>query len=119
MPNQDKAVEPSGRLSKKARRASARKRASIEARLASADKLIAKRRSQLESATGGRASLTAKLARLSVADAGDSGPVAYCLKEKRQMAMGGAHAVVLSNGRPAIAGICPSCGSKLVRIGAS
>jgi hypothetical protein len=31
--------------------------------------------------------------------------------------MVGAHSVTLANGRPATAGTCPSCGSRLVQIG--
>jgi hypothetical protein len=44
--------------------------------------------------------------------------MAYCIKDRRQVEIGGAHAVVLANGRPAIAGLCPSCGSKVMRLGA-
>jgi len=106
----------SARSTKKARRASAQKRAAIESKIASTDKLVAKRRAQLESASAQRAALTAKLARLS-AEEGEPGPLAYCLREKRQFAMVDAHAVILANGRPAIAGMCSSCGSRLVRIG--
>ena len=109
-------AEPSTGSSRKSHRES-HKRASIEAEIAAADKQVAKRRAQLEAAIGERAALVAKLARLELADDG-KGPMAYCLKERLQVRIGGAHAVVLANGRPAIAGACPSCGSKLVRIGA-
>src|SRR5690242_11582585 len=97
-------------------RGAARKRAAIEAKIASADKLVARRRTQLEAALADRAALTARLARLA-AQEGEPGPLAYCLREKRQFAMVEAHAVTLANGRPAIAGTCSSCGSRLVRIG--
>jgi len=108
--------EASTRSSKKSHRASEKKRAAIEAEIASTDKLVAKRRAQLESAIADRASLTAKLARLT-AESSEPGPMAYCLREKAQFAMIDAHAVTLANGRPAIAGACSSCGSRLVRIG--
>lgn len=104
--------------SKRSQRTSARKRQSIEAAIGATDRVVAKRRAQLEAAMGKRAELSAKLARLDVPD-GLAGPVAYCIKERRRVQIGGAHAIVLANGRPAIAGTCPSCGSKLVRIGAS
>ena len=110
------AASPDG-TNKKARRASEKKRAAIEAEIASADKLIAKRRGQLEIATAERAALTAKLARLTARSA-ELGPMAYCLREKAQFAMIEAHAVTLANGRPAIAGACSSCGARLVRMGA-
>jgi hypothetical protein len=102
---------------KKARRASEQKRAAIEVKIASADKLVAKRSAQLETATSRRASLTAKLARLT-AESAELGPLAYCLREKAQFAMIDARGVMLANGRPAIAGVCSSCGSRLVRMGA-
>ena len=106
------------RASRNAQRASARKRVSIEAAIGATDQKVAKRRAQLASAVGKRAALSAKLARLDVSDDA-AGPTAYCIKERRQVQIGGAHALVLANGRSAIAGTCPSCGSKLVRIGAS
>jgi septal ring factor EnvC (AmiA/AmiB activator) len=109
-------TESSAPPTKKDRQATARKVASIEAKIASTDKLVEKRRAQLASASARRAALTAKLARLSAAGEAP-GPDAYCLKERRQVSMVGAHAVTLANGRPATAGTCPSCGSRLVRIG--
>jgi hypothetical protein len=111
------AVERSHR-SKRADRRAARRRTAIEAKLASADQLIEKRRAQLRSASARRASIAAKLARL-LPPAEDTSPsMAYCIKDRRQVEIGGAHAVVLANGRPAIAGLCPSCGSKVMRLGA-
>ena len=107
---------PSTRPTKKERQATARKRASIEAQIASTDKLVEKRRAQLASASAHRAALTARLARLSAAGEAP-GPAAYCLKERRRVLMVGAHSVTLANRRPATAGTCPSCGSRLVRIG--
>jgi len=102
--------------SKKAQRQVERKREAIVAKLASTDKLVTKRRAQLESAAQRRASLAARLARLSATDGDQPAVQAYCLKDRRQVTIGEAHAVVLANGRPAVAGTCPECGSKLVRI---
>src|SRR5262245_62083537 len=104
--------------SKKGRRASEKKRAAIEAEIASTDQLVAKRRTQLEAAIAERAALTARLARLT-AESAELGPMAYCLREKAQFAMIEAHAVTLANGRTAIAGACSSCGARLVRMGAT
>ena len=109
-------TDPAAPRSKKERRATARKLAALEAEIASTDKLLAKRRAQLAWATARRATLIAKLARLSAKDE-IPGPSAYCLRERLHVAMSGAQAVTLANGRPAIAGTCPSCGAKLVRIG--
>ena len=107
-----------GQLSKRRQRRAAKRREAVEAKLASADRLIEKRRSQLRSASSRRASISAKLARL-LASTGEASPsMAYCIKDRRQVEIGGAHAVVLANGRPAIAGLCPSCGSKVMRLGA-
>jgi hypothetical protein len=44
--------------------------------------------------------------------------LAYCLKDRRQVVIGGAQPVVLSSGRHAVTGTCPSCGSKVVRLSA-
>ena len=112
------ATHATRRTSRRTQRESARKRRSIEAAIGATDRVVAKRRAQLEAAVGKRAALSAKLARLDVSD-DLAGPVAYCIKERRRVQIGGPHAIVLANGRPAIAGTCPSCGSKLVRIGAS
>jgi uncharacterized protein DUF5679 len=102
--------------SRKARRRFDRKHAAIVAKLATADKLVTKRRAQLEAASQQRASLAAQLARLSTADGATTGPTAYCLKDRMQVTIGEPQAVVLANGRSAIAGTCPTCGSRLVRI---
>ena len=111
-----KAAAERGRRSKRIDRRATRRRAAIESKLASADQLIEKRRAQLHAATTRRASIAAKLARL-LTPADTSNPsMAYCIKDRRQVEIGGAHAVVLANGRPAIAGLCPSCGSKVMRL---
>ena len=41
---------------------------------------------------------------------------AYCVKEKTKREMSGATEVRLKNGRRAVQGTCPSCGTKLFRI---
>ncbi len=40
---------------------------------------------------------------------------AYCVKCKVKRDMRGAQQVVLKNGRPAMQGTCPVCGTKLMR----
>ena len=121
---QDEATKderPPSSASKAARRA-AKRRAKLEARLRSAERLVAKRTNQLASASARNASLTARLSELAdSAEApevrGRTGPWAYCLKDRLQVAIAGPRAVVLANGRQAIAGTCPGCGSRLVRLG--
>ena len=44
--------------------------------------------------------------------------MAYCIKDRQRVSIVAARRVVLANGRPAVAGLCPSCGSKVVRLGA-
>jgi serine/threonine protein kinase len=41
--------------------------------------------------------------------------VAYCVKERKKRQMKDAKRVVLKNGRPAMQGICTSCGTKMTR----
>jgi hypothetical protein len=113
-----KAAADGRHRAKRADRRMARRRAVIEAKLALADKLIEKRRTQLSSASARRSSIAAKLARLLVPADETKPSMAYCIRDRRQVEIGGAHAVVLANGRPAIAGLCPSCGSKVMRLGA-
>lgn len=104
--------------SKRQKKRAARRRATLEVKLASADRLIERRRSQLRSALTRRASIAAKLAR-EPGPAGEAdSPMAYCIKDRQRIVIGGAHVVELANGRPAIAGLCPICGSKVVRLGA-
>ncbi len=40
---------------------------------------------------------------------------AYCVKCKAKREMQGAKEVVLKNGRPAMKGTCPVCGTNMVR----
>ncbi|MGD9117607.1 MAG: DUF5679 domain-containing protein [Dehalococcoidia bacterium] len=42
---------------------------------------------------------------------------AYCFKCRRKVEIRNPQKVTLKNGRPATKGICPSCGTKVFRIG--
>jgi hypothetical protein len=42
---------------------------------------------------------------------------AYCMKCRQKREMKDAKPVTLKNGRPAIQGVCPVCGTKVFRIG--
>ena len=42
---------------------------------------------------------------------------AYCLKCRSKREMQNAKGVTLKNGRPATQGTCPTCGTKMYRIG--
>jgi len=44
---------------------------------------------------------------------------AYCVKCKAKKTMKDAKSVTLKNGKPATSGVCPSCGTKMFRIGAA
>ena len=41
----------------------------------------------------------------------------YCLKCRAKVQIKGPKAVTLKNGRPAMQGVCPKCGTKVFRIG--
>jgi hypothetical protein len=41
----------------------------------------------------------------------------YCVKERKKVPIQDAVQTVMKNGKPAIRGICPDCGSKIFRIG--
>jgi hypothetical protein len=43
----------------------------------------------------------------------------YCVKDRRRVEMINPHPVTMVNGRPAIAGVCPHCGSKIYKISKS
>jgi len=50
------------------------------------------------------------------------GPVsmqAYCVKCHAKKEMKDARAITMKNGRPATQGVCPTCGTKMFRIGKS
>jgi hypothetical protein len=44
---------------------------------------------------------------------------AYCFKCKKKVDIKGEKNVSLKNGRPAVSGTCPVCGTKVFRIGKS
>ncbi|MGD0319407.1 MAG: DUF5679 domain-containing protein [Nitrososphaerales archaeon] len=43
-------------------------------------------------------------------------PKAYCVKERAEREITGAHTVILKNGRRALQGKCSSCGTTLFRM---
>jgi len=42
---------------------------------------------------------------------------AYCVKDRRMVEIKNPKNVTLKNGRPAIQGVCPNCGTKVFKIG--
>jgi predicted nuclease with TOPRIM domain len=42
------------------------------------------------------------------------GQQAFCMGERRKVVIAGATAIVLKNGRAAVAGTCPTCGARVV-----
>lgn len=44
--------------------------------------------------------------------------VAYCVKCRQKREIANPRQVTMANGRPAVQGTCPVCGTKLFRIGA-
>lgn len=84
----------------------------------------AKRRKQLGEVLARAAEVQGQLAALQavVADAARapgsaatrSGPVGYCMREKRPVQIRDPKPVTLSNGRSAIAGICLNCGARVM-----
>ena len=43
----------------------------------------------------------------------------YCLKCKKQTEIKNAQAITMKNGKPATSGVCPTCKTKMFRIGAA
>ena len=41
----------------------------------------------------------------------------YCLKCKAKREMSNAQAITMKNGKPATTGTCPTCGTKIYKIG--
>lgn len=41
----------------------------------------------------------------------------YCVKERKKIIIKDPKEVTLKNGRPAVQGVCPDCGTKVFRIG--
>jgi len=44
---------------------------------------------------------------------------AYCVKCRAKKEMRDARAITMKNGKPATQGVCPTCGTKMFRIGKS
>ena len=44
---------------------------------------------------------------------------AYCMKCRKKKEMSNTKSVKMKNGKPATQGVCPSCGTKMFRIGKS
>ena len=44
---------------------------------------------------------------------------AYCVKCKTKREMKDPHQIEMKNGKPAVQGLCPECGTKMTKIGAS
>ena len=44
---------------------------------------------------------------------------AYCMKCRAKREMRDAKAITMKNGKPATQGVCPTCGTKMSRIGKS
>jgi hypothetical protein len=44
-------------------------------------------------------------------------PQGYCVKERKKVEIQDAQQVTMKNGRPAIQGTCPDCGTKIFKIG--
>ena len=42
---------------------------------------------------------------------------AYCFKCKQKVDLNGAEQITMKNGKPAVRGICPTCGTKVFKIG--
>jgi hypothetical protein len=62
---------------------------------------------------------TSRLARAlpDTAVKGDPMPEGYCVKERKKVEIKDAKQVTMKNGRPAIQGVCPDCGTKIFKIG--
>lgn len=92
-------------------RRATRKETVLRDRLADAEKLVAKRTAQLVAATAERDDAAIRLAE--VAGYTVEG---YCLRERTRVTIRDATPVVLANGHHALAGSCPACGARVVRM---
>jgi hypothetical protein len=45
------------------------------------------------------------------------GMTAWCLKDRKRVAVKDVQALVMRNGKPASVGVCPLCGTKIYKIG--
>jgi hypothetical protein len=48
---------------------------------------------------------------------GDLMPEGYCVKERKKVEIKDPVQITMKNGRPAIQGTCPDCGTKIFKIG--
>jgi hypothetical protein len=48
---------------------------------------------------------------------GEAMPEGYCVKERKKVEIQNPQQVTMKNGRPAIQGTCPDCGTKIFKIG--
>jgi predicted RNA-binding Zn-ribbon protein involved in translation (DUF1610 family) len=92
-------------------RRTTRKETVLRDRLADAEKLVAKRAGQLLAATAERDEAAVRLAE--VAGYTVEG---YCLRERTRVTIRDATPIVLANGHRALAGSCPACGARVVRM---
>jgi hypothetical protein len=92
-------------------RRTTRKETLLRDRLADAEKLVAKRAAQLQAATAERDDAAFRLAE--VAGYTVEG---YCLRERTRVTIRDATPIVLANGHRALAGSCPACGARVVRM---
>jgi len=44
-------------------------------------------------------------------------PEGYCVKERKKVEIQNPQQITMKNGRPAIQGTCPDCGTKIFKIG--
>jgi hypothetical protein len=42
---------------------------------------------------------------------------AYCVKDKMKVEVQNPQQITMKNGKPALSGICPDCGTKMFKIG--
>ncbi len=100
-----------------------KRRRHFERQLARVRETEAKRQRQLGRARARRAVLEDRVKALRSTEQADAiepgqdlaiGQQAFCMREKRKVAIAGATAIVLKNGRAAVAGTCPSCGARVV-----
>jgi hypothetical protein len=59
----------------------------------------------------------ASFAAKAAAKGGPLMPEGYCVKERKKVEIKDAKQVTMKNGRPAIQGVCPDCGTKIFKIG--
>jgi hypothetical protein len=55
--------------------------------------------------------------RANVSQGGAFMPEGYCVKERKKVEIKDPQQVTMKNGRPAIQGTCPDCGTKIFKIG--